>query len=207
MLNPSGAHDPDGTQTALARAWLIRHGETEWAREGRHTSRTDVPLTELGRSQAVAVGRKLADVPFAVVLSSPRLRALETARIAGFGDRVEVDEDLREWDYGTDEGRTTAEIRTDRPGWTIWTGGPRGGETIDEVSARADQVVARVRASSGDVLLFAHGHLLRVFAARWLGLPPVDGRLVALSTATVSVLGWEHETAVILRWNEACSPE
>jgi broad specificity phosphatase PhoE len=206
MSDPSGAHDPDGRRTDRPRAWLIRHGETEWARDGRHTSRTDVPLTQLGRSQAVAVGRKLTGTSFAAVLSSPRSRALETARIAGFGDRVEVDDDLREWDYGADEGMTTTEIRTDRPGWTIWTGGPRGGETIDQVAARADRVVARVQASSGDVLLFAHGHLLRVFAARWLGLPPPDGKLLALSTATVSVLGWEHETAVVLRWNEACSP-
>jgi broad specificity phosphatase PhoE len=211
MPDPSvfhtGHHDPDGTRTDRPRAWLIRHGETEWAREGRHTSRTDVRLTELGRSQAVAAGRKLARVSFAAVLSSPRSRALETAGIGGFGDRVEIDDDLREWDYGSDEGLTTAEIRTDRPGWTIWTGGPRGGETIDDVAARADRVVARVQGSSGDVLLFAHGHLLRVFAARWLGLPPVDGKLLALSTATVSVLGWEHETAVVLRWNEACSPD
>ena len=206
MAHPSGVLNPDGTRTDRPRAWLVRHGETEWAREGRHTSRTDVPLTELGRSQAVAAGRKLAGTAFAAVLSSPRSRALETARIAGFGDRVEVDDDLREWDYGSDEGLTTAEIRTDRPGWTIWTGGARGGETIDEVAARADRVVARVRSASGDVLLFAHGHLLRIFAARWLGLPPADGRLLALSTATVSVLGWEHETAVVLRWNEACAP-
>lgn len=206
MADRSGTHDADGSRTDRPRAWLIRHGETEWAREGRHTSRTNVRLTDLGRSQAVAVGRKLAGTSFASVLSSPLSRALETAHIAGFGDHVEVDDNLREWDYGADEGLTTSDIRADRPGWTIWTGGPRDGETIDEVATRADRVVARVRASSGDVLLFAHGHLLRVFAARWLGLPGVDGKLLALSTATVSVLGWEHETAVILRWNEACSP-
>ena len=134
------------------------------------------------------------------------MRALDTARIAGFGDVVQVDDDLREWDYGEDEGRTTPEIREDRPGWTIWGDGPRGGETIDDVAARADRVIARVRDSSGDVLLFAHGHLLRILAARWLELPPVDGRLFALSTATVSVLGWEREQPVLLRWNEACSP-
>jgi probable phosphoglycerate mutase len=199
-------HDPDGTRESRPRAWLIRHGETEWARLGRHTGRTDVPLTELGRSQAVAAGRKLDGATFAEVLTSPLARALDTARIAGFEAEVEVVDDLREWDYGDDEGRTTPEIRKDRPGWTIWADGPRGGETIDEVAARADRVVTRVRAASGDVLLFAHGHVLRILAARWLDLPPADGRHFALSTATVSVLGWERETPVILRWNEACAP-
>ncbi|HEX8026360.1 MAG TPA: histidine phosphatase family protein [Candidatus Limnocylindrales bacterium] len=198
--------DPDGTREARPRAWLVRHGETEWARDGKHTSRTDVPLTDLGRSQAVAAGRKLAGATFAEVLSSPRKRALDTARIAGFGSRVALDDDLVEWDYGSDEGRTTPEIRADRPGWTIWGDGPLGGETIAEVAARADRVIARVRAADGDVLLFAHGHVLRVLAARWLDLPPVDGRLFALSTATVSVLGWEREQPVLLRWNEACVP-
>jgi len=205
-VTAAAAPDPDGTHEARPRAWLVRHGETEWAREGRHTSRTDVPLTELGRSQAVAAGRKLAGATFAEVLSSPRARALETARIAGFGSRVEIDDDLVEWDYGEDEGRTTAEIREDRPGWTIFDDGPRGGETIEQVAARADRVIARVRAADGDVLLFAHGHVLRILAARWLGLAPVEGRLFALSTATVSVLGWEREQAVLLRWNEACVP-
>jgi broad specificity phosphatase PhoE len=198
--------DPDGTRVGRPRAWLIRHGETEWARDGRHTGRTDVPLTELGRSQAVAAGRKVAGQAFAEVLSSPLSRALDTARIAGFADRVEVVDDLREWDYGDDEGRTTAEIRADRTGWSIWGEGPLNGETVDEVGARADRVIARVRAASGDVLCFAHGHVLRILAARWLELPAVDGRLFALSTATVSVLGWEREAPVILRWNEACGP-
>jgi broad specificity phosphatase PhoE len=165
-----------------------------------------VPLTELGRSQAVAAGRKLAGATFALALSSPRSRALETARIAGFGGVVQIDEDLGEWDYGEDEGRTTLQIREDRPGWTIFRDGPRGGETIDAVAARADRVIARVREASGDVLMFAHGHLLRVLAARWLDLPPADGRLFALSTATMSVLGWEREQPVLLRWNEACVP-
>ncbi|HKB28544.1 MAG TPA: histidine phosphatase family protein [Candidatus Limnocylindrales bacterium] len=199
-------NDPDGTRVARPRAWLIRHGETEWARDGRHTGRTDVPLTELGRSQAVAAGRKIAGQGFAEVFSSPLSRALDTARIAGFGDRVELVDDLREWDYGDDEGRTTLEIRADRPGWSIWAEGPRNGETVDEVGLRADRVIARVRDATGDVLCFAHGHILRILAARWLELPPVDGRLFALSTATVSVLGWEREAPVILRWNEACGP-
>jgi broad specificity phosphatase PhoE/GNAT superfamily N-acetyltransferase len=188
------------------RLWVVRHGETEWARLGRHTGRTDVPLTELGRSQAVAAGRKVAGAAFSTVLSSPLSRALDTARIAGFGDRVEILDDLREWDYGADEGKTTAEIRRTEPDWSIWDAGPHGGETIDALGRRADRVIARVRAASGDVLCFAHGHILRVVAARWIGLPPADGRSFALSTATVSVLGWERETAVIQRWNEACVP-
>lgn len=184
--------------------WLVRHGETEWARLGRHTGRTDVPLTDLGREQARSVAEKLAGVPFALVLSSPLSRAFETARLAGFADRVEADPDLAEWDYGAFEGRTSSEIREEIPGWTIWTDGPVDGETILDVAARADRVVARARSADGDVLAFAHGHLLRILAARWLGLPPNDGRLLALSTATVSVLGWERDGPVVVRWNERC---
>jgi broad specificity phosphatase PhoE len=164
-----------------------------------------MPLTDLGRAQAVAVGRKIGRASFAEVLSSPLARALDTCRIAGHGGGVQLDDDLREWDYGADEGRTTEEIRLDRPGWTIWGDGPRDGETLEAVGVRADRVVARVRAASGDVLCFGHGHILRVIAARWLDLPPVEGSRFALSTATLSVLGWERETAVILRWNEACA--
>jgi probable phosphoglycerate mutase len=182
----------------------VRHGETEWSRSGQHTSRTDIPLTELGKRQAAGVSRKLADREFVVVLSSPKVRALETARLAGFGDRVETTDDLLEWDYGEDEGRTTPEIREDRPGWTIWADGPRGGETADEIAARVDRVVARVREAQGDVLVFAHGHVLRVLAARWVDEPPAAGRFLELGTATVSVLGWERETPTIERWNEAC---
>ena len=182
--------------------WLIRHGETEWSRLGRHTGRTDVPLTAVGKEQAIAVGRRLADHPFALVLSSPLSRALDTARLAGFGDTVETTDDLLEWDYGADEGRTTLEIRQERPDWTIWHDGPKDGERSAEVAARADRVIARCRAATGDVLLFAHGHVLRVLAARWLGQPPSAGGLYALSTATVSVLGWERETAVLERWND-----
>lgn len=195
--------DPDGTHER-PRLWLVRHGETEWARLGKHTGRTDVPLTELGRSQAVAAGRKIGRREFAAVLSSPLSRALETCRIAGYGGTVELDDDLREWDYGADEGRTTVEIRSDRPGWSLWTDGPKDGETIEQVSARADRVIARARSVSGDALCFAHGHILRVIAARWLEMAAVEGSRFALSTATLSVLGWERETAVILRWNEAC---
>jgi probable phosphoglycerate mutase len=184
--------------------WLVRHGETEWAKNGRHTGRTDIPLTDLGRAQAVAVGRKIGKQAFAEVLSSPMSRALDTCRIAGYGGRVELLDDLHEWDYGAEEGRTTEEIRRERPGWSIWAEGPTGGETIDDVSARADRVIERVVAASGDVLCFAHGHVLRILAARWLDLDPVEGRRFALSTATLSVLGWEREIADVQRWNEAC---
>jgi probable phosphoglycerate mutase len=195
---------PADADSRRPRLWLVRHGETEWAKDGRHTGRTDIPLTDLGRSQAVAVGRKIGKQTFVEVLSSPLIRALDTCRIAGFGARVELVDDLREWDYGADEGRTTEDIRRDRPGWSIWGDGPSGGETIAEVSARADRVIERVQAASGDVLCFAHGHVLRILAARWLDLPPVEGRRFALSTATLSVLGWERDIADVQRWNEAC---
>lgn len=194
--------NPDDPQRD--QLWLVRHGETEWSALGKHTGLTDVPLTEVGRRQALTVGRKLAGHAFALVLSSPLSRALDTARLAGFADEVVTSDDLVEWDYGEDEGLTTAEIRDDRPGWTVWRDGPRGGETADQVASRVDRVIARVRAIDGDVLVFAHGHLLRVLAARWLGESPTEGRLYALSTATASVLGWERDTAVIERWNEAC---
>ena len=187
---------------ARPEVWLVRHGETEWSRLGRLTGRTDVPLTDVGRTQAVAVGRRLSDHAFALVLSSPLSRALETARRAGFAEVVETTDDLLEWDYGAYEGRTTPEIRRDRPDWTIWRDGPKDGERADDVAARTDRVIARARAATGDVLLFAHGHVLRVLAARWLGQPPSAGGLYALSTATLSVLGWERETAVLERWND-----
>lgn len=190
-------HDP-----ARPRTWLVRHGETEWARLGRHTGRTDIPLTRLGREQAAAVAARLAGRPFALVLSSPLSRALDTARLAGFADRVQTSDDLLEWDYGADEGRTTAEIRVERPGWTIWRDGPKDGEPIHHVGARADRVIALTRRAPGDVLVFAHGHVLRVLAARWLGAAPSMGRRFALSTATLSILGWERETPVIERWND-----
>jgi len=182
--------------------WLVRHGETEWARLGKHTGLTDIPLTELGREQAVAVGARLTGRPFALVLSSPLSRALDTARLAGFANRVQTSDDLLEWDYGADEGRTTAEIRVERPGWSIWGEGPEDGETIYHVGTRVDRVIALAREQAGDVLVFAHGHVLRVLAARWLDQPPSEGHLFALSTATLSILGWEREQAVIERWND-----
>jgi len=183
------------------KLWIVRHGETTWARLGRHTSRTDVPLTAAGRGDARRIGEVLGTHAFALVLSSPKRRALETARLAGFADRVEVTDDLLEWDYGADEGRTTPEIRADRPGWTIWRDGPREGETARHVAARVDRVIARARAEAGDTLAFAHGHVLRALTARWLDLPVREGRLFELGTATISVLGWEREQPVIERWN------
>jgi probable phosphoglycerate mutase len=184
--------------------WLARHGETEWAALGRHTGRTDVPLTEIGRAQARELGDRLRGRRFTLVLSSPLARAAETSRLAGFGDVMVLDPDLQEWNYGDLEGRRSDDIRKDIPGWTIWRGPWPGGERIDDVAARADRVVARVRAVDGNVLVFAHGHLLRVLAARWLGLPGTAGGMFALSTATISLLGWERGLPVIERWNETC---
>jgi broad specificity phosphatase PhoE len=196
--------EPPGVTDEGPNAWLVRHGETEWARIGRHTGRTDVPLTDVGKRQALAVRDKLAGHRFALVLASPRSRALETARLAGFGDVVQVDSDLAEWDYGEYEGLTSPQIREKVADWTIWKYGAPGGETPAQVAERCDRVIARVRRAGGDALLFGHGHLLRALTARWLDLPASDGRHFALATATVSVLGWERETPVVERWNEAC---
>ena len=185
-----------------AQLWLVRHGETEWSAAGRHTSVTDLDLTEPGVEAATDVGRRLAGSgPFAQVLTSPRLRARRTASLAGFPD-AEVVEGLAEWDYGDDEGLTTPQIRETRPGWTVWSDGPRGGESAEEVGARADAVVARVRAAGGPVLAFSHGHFCRVLGARWVGLAATEGEHLKLSTASVSVLGWERETPALLHWND-----
>ena len=189
------------------RIFLVRHGATEWSVTGQHTGRTDVPLTDDGRQQAKRLGARLARERFALVLVSPLSRARDTARISGYGDVAEVDPDLVEWDYGAYDARTAVEIRKERPGWTPWHGGFPGGETLEEVAARAERVLARVRPVDGDVALFAHGHILRVIAARWLEQPPIEASRYYLSTASVSVLGWERETAVIGRWNEACHLE
>jgi broad specificity phosphatase PhoE len=181
---------------------LVRHGETEWSRAGRHTGRTDVPLTEQGRRQAEAVGAALGDRDFALVLTSPLGRALETCRLAGFGDRAQPRDELMEWDYGVYEGRTTSEIREERPGWTLWRDGVREGETIEQVGRRVDRVLEQIRSLEGDALFFAHGHVLRVLTARWLELEPDAGRLFALDPATLSTLGYERETPVIQLWNQ-----
>jgi broad specificity phosphatase PhoE len=199
---------PAGAARRAGELWLVRHGETEWARLGRHTGRTDVPLTDLGRAQARMLGRRLAGHPFGLVLTSPLSRARETASLAGFGESALSEPDLMEWDYGDFEGRETADIQAAYPSWSIWRGPWPGGESINQVAARADRILARVRSSrvSGDVLVFAHGHLLRVLAARWLDLSAASGGLFALGTGTMSVLGWEHGSPVVQTWNEACQP-
>lgn len=186
------------------RVVLVRHGETEWSVTGRHTGRTDVPLTDEGRRQAEALGVCLKGWRFALVLTSPRRRAVDTCRLAGLGDMAQVRDDLMEWDYGDYEGRTTPEIRSERPGWTLWSHGVPGGENVEQVGARADGVLAEARQAEGDVALFSHGHLMRVLAARWIDLPADRGRNLALATASVSVFGYERETPVIVRWNQPC---
>jgi probable phosphoglycerate mutase len=181
---------------------LVRHGETEWSRSGRHTGRTDVPLTARGRSEAQALALRLTERSFARVLTSPASRALETCRLAGFAERAELRDDLAEWDYGEYEGLTTSEIHDQRPRWMLWRDGVPGGETVEAVGARADRVIADLDSVAGSVLVFAHGHFLRILSARWIGLDPTGGRLLALDPATISVLGHEHEWHVIRNWNE-----
>jgi broad specificity phosphatase PhoE len=187
---------------AKHEVWLFRHGETEWSRSGQHTGRTDLPLTDSGRQRAEGLGRHLAGRPFALVLSSPLVRALDTCRLAGYGDQVQVTDDLREWDYGAYEGRRTVDIRKERPGWLLWKDGVPGGETAEQVGARAEAVLARAVAADGDVALFSHGHMLRVVGACWLGLGPVGGQLFALGTAALCRLGYEHDYRVIHVWNQ-----
>jgi broad specificity phosphatase PhoE len=180
---------------------LVRHGQTAWSVAGRHTGRTDVPLTEAGRDAAARLAGPLAVHSFALVLTSPLRRARDTCALAGFGAVARVDDDLVEWDYGEYEGRTTPAIRSERPRWSLWSDGAPGGEDAAGVGARADRVIATVRAASGDALLFAHAHILRVLAARWVGLPPEDGARFALDPARPSTLGYERDVAVIREWN------
>ena len=184
-----------------SRVVLLRHGETEWSRSGRHTGWTDIPLTEAGRRQAELAGTALRGWAFARVLTSPLSRARETAALAGLAP-AEVRADLREWNYGDIEGRTSAEVRAQDPGWRLWVDGCPGGETVDEVGQRADRVLAEVRSIEGDVCLVAHGHLLRILTARWLELPAADGRLFALDAAAICVLGHEYDQPCIRRWND-----
>jgi broad specificity phosphatase PhoE len=190
----------------MREIWLVRHGETEWSRSGAHTGRTDIPLTAAGRANAAAVGRYLAGRQFALVLVSPMQRARETCRLAGYENAL-IDPDLSEWNYGDYEGHTTQQIQADRPGWSLWTDGVPNGETVAQMGARAARVIARALAiaGEGDVALFAHGHILRILTATWLGLPPENGRLFALGTASISTLGYERETQVITRWNLSSS--
>lgn len=186
----------------LGKLVVIRHGETEWSEEGRHTGRIDIPLDDHGREQARALADALATRDFSLVLVSPLSRAAETCALAGFADRAVPTEDLLEWDYGDYDGRTTHDIRAERPGWTLWADGVPGGETAASVGRRADRVIERARAETGDTLCFAHGHVLRVLAARWIGLPPMGGRMLALGACGIGELGWEREVPVIERWNE-----
>ena len=180
--------------------YLIRHGETEWSRSGQHTGRTDIPLTDEGRRGGAAIGRYLAGRPLCVYVS-PLDRARETCAIAGYAAAARVDSDLREWDYGVYEGRTTADIRKDDPAWSVWLSTMSGGESLDQVAGRARAVIERAAGESGDVALFAHGHILRVLAACWIGISPLTGRYLALDTASVSALGYERQTRVIRQWN------
>jgi broad specificity phosphatase PhoE len=181
--------------------YLIRHGETEWALNGRHTGRTDIPLTETGRSQAEFLRPIFYDAQFEAIISSPLRRALETAHLTGLKERVTISDDLREWDYGDYEGITTNQIREKVPGWTIWTQPCPNGETIEQVATRADRAIAGFERIKGNVALFSHGHFLRVLVSRWIGLAPQNGRHFLLGTSTLSILGYEHEVHAIKTWN------
>jgi len=198
----------------LPVVYLARHGETAWSLTGQHTGLTDLPLTPNGELNARQLGQRIHDIQIAKVLVSPLQRARQTAELAGFGERAEVDPDLVEWDYGDYEGRRTVDIRQERADWQLFRDGVPGGESITQISARADRVISRVRAIQGDVLMFSSGHFLRVFTARWLGLEASAGRLYFLSTASLSALGYEHvlTSPVIRLWNEnrhvtACKPD
>lgn len=189
--------------TPVPTVYLARHGETEWAKAGRHTGRTDVPLTAKGEADAGKIGTRLAGITFAHVYTSPLSRASRTAELAGFA--AEPDPGLLEWHYGECEGLTTAAIRQSRPGWDLFRDGAPGGESVDQIAARVDGVVARLKALSGNVLVFAHGHVLRVLAARWVGQPVPFGRALLLNTATVSILGFDHhamDEPAIKLWND-----
>ena len=189
---------------ALPVLYLARHGETAWSRSGQHTGRTDLPLTEAGERNARALGERLRGLTFAKVLTSPSQRAIRTCELAGFSGTAESDPDLAEWDYGRYEGRRTAEILKERPDWQLFRDGCPDGEAPAEISARADRVVSRVRAVAGDVLMFSSAHILRVLTARWLGLEAAGGRYLILGTASLSVLGYEHNLAepAIRLWND-----
>ncbi len=184
------------------RIWLVRHGETEWSLTGRHTGRTDIPLTANGRCQAETLGRYFAMRSFALVLTSPLGRAAETCRLAGYGALAQCSDDLLEWDYGIYEGKRTADIHQQDPDWSIWTSTIPNGESLEQVGERARRVIHLAETANGDTLLFAHAHLLRILGACWIGKSPSDGRLLKLDTASISILGWEHDNHVIDVWNQ-----
>jgi broad specificity phosphatase PhoE len=189
---------------ALPVVYLARHGETAWTISRQHTGVTDLPLTAQGEAEAVRLGERLAGVTVAAVLTSPLQRAVRTCALAGFGSAAEVESDLLEWNYGAYEGRTSADIHAERPDWQLFRDGCPGGESPDQIGARADRVIRRVRAIEGNTLLFSSGHFLRVFAARWLGRDPGAGRYFLLGTASLSAVGYEHERSepVIRLWDE-----
>jgi broad specificity phosphatase PhoE len=195
------------TEQQKPELWLIRHGETAWSLSGQHTSRTDIPLTDHGKARAKEIHDYLNGRPFSLVLTSPRQRAKETCRIAGYADVAQTDDNLSEWDYGSYDGRTTAEIRAERPDWSIWEDGVLDGETIEQVAVRAQAIIERSLAAGGQVALFSHAHFLRILAATWLGLDPRGGKLLALGTGSISRLGFERENRVILSWNRSFESE
>ncbi|MCU1494073.1 MAG: phosphoglycerate mutase protein [Acidimicrobiaceae bacterium] len=200
MSTPSASSQPAGAPASIV---LVRHGATQWSRNGRHTGRTDLPLDEGGRAQAAQLRQRLEGRSFERVLSSPLKRALETCRLAGFGDRCEVVDDLAEWHYGSFEGLTTAEVREQHPGWQVFLDGAPEGESPEKIGARADRVLAMIcdGAEGGSVIIFSHGHFLRVLAARWLGLDPSEGRHFVLDAGGLSELGFEREVRALLTWN------
>jgi broad specificity phosphatase PhoE len=182
---------------------LVRHAQTEWSRDGRHTGRTDIPLTDRGRAAARALAGRLAGRRFALVLVSPSARARETCELCGLGAQAQVREDLLEWDYGEYEGLTTAQIHAERPDWSLWRDGCPGGESAPDVGVRADRVIAGIGSVEGTVAVFSHGHMLRVLGARWIELAPADGARLGLVTAAICVLGHEHATPILARWNNS----
>jgi broad specificity phosphatase PhoE len=187
----------------MAELLLARHGETEWSANGRHTSRTDLPLTEAGRRRARGLASLLAGRSFSLVLTSPLRRAVETCELSGLGDHAQVRDDLHEWDYGDYEGLTMPEIRERRPDWSLWRDGCPNGETAADVGSRADRVIAEVRGTDGDAIVFGHGHALRVLGARWIDLEPQDGAKFTLGTGALCVLGYEHALPAVIHWNRA----
>jgi len=185
----------------IQQVYLVRHGETEWSLSGQHTGITDIPLTENGRRVAQRLEPVLATEPFVLVLTSPLQRARKTCELAGLGERAEIDRNLMEWNYGEYEGLTPRQIRAKSPGWMLFSDGCPGGESPEQIGARVDRVIARVRAVEGHVALFAHGHVFRVFAARWLGLPPAAGCHFLLDTATLNILSYYRNIPAVKRWN------
>ena len=206
---PAAGVAPPGPcrEKAVHRVYLIRHAETEWSRSGRHTGTTDLPLTDTGRQRARELEPLLARANFVLVLSSPLRRARQTAALAGFGERAVIDDDLAEWNYGEYEGLTTEQIHQTAPGWMVFRDGGPGGETPAQVGARVDRVIARIRSADGDVALFGHGHVLRVLAARWLGLPVSAGSQFLLDTGTLSVLSDYRGTPALEQWNSKVDNE